>query len=56
MPPTAQASLAIGKHTVLEGCATWEAAEAAAAEFLSPLLGSESIGTWDPGQRRWRTG
>ncbi|WP_329266638.1 nucleotidyl transferase AbiEii/AbiGii toxin family protein [Streptomyces sp. NBC_01451] len=40
----------------LKDCATWEAAETAAAEFLPPLLGSEPIGTWDPADRRWRDG
>ncbi|MGA5278593.1 nucleotidyl transferase AbiEii/AbiGii toxin family protein [Streptomyces cellulosae] len=38
----------------LVGCATWEAAEAAAAEFLTPLLGSDPIGVWDPEQRQWQ--
>ncbi|WP_328870883.1 nucleotidyl transferase AbiEii/AbiGii toxin family protein [Streptomyces sp. NBC_00287] len=37
----------------LDGCATWGTAEAAARTFLTPLLGTDFTGTWDPSHGRW---
>lgn len=40
----------------LDGCATWPTAQAAAEVFLTPLLGPDLTGSWDPVRRRWSTG
>lgn len=40
--------------TGLDGCDTWEAAATAADAFLTPLLGADFTGGWDPAARRWQ--
>ncbi|MFE2718901.1 nucleotidyl transferase AbiEii/AbiGii toxin family protein [Streptomyces mirabilis] len=40
--------------TGLDGCDTWDGAVAAADAFLTPLLGDDFTGRWDPAARRWQ--
>ncbi|MGW2498776.1 nucleotidyl transferase AbiEii/AbiGii toxin family protein [Streptomyces pseudogriseolus] len=39
--------------TGLDGCDTWDAAASAADAFLTPLLGDDATGRWDPAAGRW---